>query len=229
MDFYTHKLVDYKTDEQNYTMQERIYQMYNSVTAQKESRIEELKESYKNSLAYGALTNRSVGTHAHLNVTSAVYADLLTQERTELESMRQLSPTQYAFSLVSQEAEQIENYIDEKVEVFDKVKTKCSKYERNVGFAPFVSSLLGTREEKIQDLRSEVVSLVEDITMGQDSLATWDGLSYEDKLEYVVGRYESQGLTSFDKQGFESFTRHMSEINQFEKTSTTQTPPPAEQ
>lgn len=229
MDFYTHRLVDYKTDKQDYTMQERIYHMYNSVVSQKEDRIEELKESYKNSLAYGSLNNRGVGTSAHLNVTSSVYADLLAQERESLESMRQLSPTQYAFSLVSQEAKQVENYLDEKIEIFDKVKTKCSKYERNVGFAPFVSSLLGTREERIQDLRTEVVSLVEDITMGQDSLETWDGLSYEDKLEYVVGRYEAQGLTSFDTQGFERFTRHMSEINQFEKTSTTQTSPPAEQ
>lgn len=229
MDFYTHRLVNYKSDAQDYTMQERIYYMYNSVVAQKEARIEDLKESYKNSLAYGALTNRTVGTHAHLNVTSSVYAELLGQERAALESMQKLSPTQYAFSLVSQESEQLEGYIDEKVELFDKVKTKCTKYEKNQGFGPMLSSLFGTREEKAQSLREEVVSLVEDITMGQDSLETWDGLSYEDKLEYVVGRYESEGLTSFDAQGFERFTRHISEINRFESTFSTQTPPPAEQ
>ena len=45
MDFYTHRLVNYKSDAQDYTMQERIYYMYNSVVAQKEARIEDLKES----------------------------------------------------------------------------------------------------------------------------------------------------------------------------------------
>ena len=229
MDFYTHKLIDYRADAQDYGMQERVYHMYNSIVAQKENRLEELKESYKNSLAYGSLTNRGVGTHAHLNVTSEVYADLIGQTRVELESMRQTTPTQYVFSLVGQEDKNIEEYINEKVEDFDRVKTKCSKYERNVGIGPILSGLFGTREEKIQDLRSEVVTLVEDITTGQEALESWDGLSVEDKLEYVVGRYETTGLTTFDKQGLEKFTRNMSQINQFENEMASQTPPPAEQ
>ena len=229
MDFYTHKLTDYRTDSQDYSMQERIYHMYNGLVAQKESRIEELKESYKESLAYGALTNRSVGTHSHLSVTSSVYADLLSQTRAELAEMRQVSPTQYVFSLVGQEDKNIEEYIDEKVEDFDRVKTKCSKYERNSGFGPVLSSLFGTRQEKIQDLRSEVVTLVEDITTGQDALESWEGLPFEDKLEYVVGRYEATGSTTFDKTGIETFARNMSQINQFENDFSMQTPPPAEQ
>ena len=229
MDFYTYKLIDLKASPSDYTLQERAYKMYNSVVAEKEQRIEDLKESYKNSLSYGALTNRSVGTHSHLNVTSAMYGDLLAMEREELAAITHITPTQYIFSLVQNEGERIEAYIEGKIEDFASTKDKYSKYYNNEGLMPKISGLFGKREEKTQELGQEVSTLVEEIAVGQDSLATWESLSVEDKLEYIVGRYETQGLTSFDTNGIEKFTRSMIEINKFDNQYSSQTLPPVEQ
>lgn len=229
MDFYTYKLIDLKASPSDYTLQERVYKMYNGIVAAKEQHIEELKEGYKDSLSYGALTNRAVGTHSHLSVTSAMYGDLLSMEREELAEMTHLSPTQFLFSLVKSEGEQIEAYIEGKIEDFASTKDKYNKYYGNKGLMPKISGLFGTRDAKTEELGQEVSTLIEEIAVGQDSLSTWDGLSAEDKIEYIVGRYETQGLTEFDKTGIEKFTHSMIQIKKFENEYASQTPPPVEQ
>ena len=94
-----------------------------------------------------------------------------------------------------------ENALNER----NKHSEKLSKYQEQKGFIGKASALFGTDKKKIEK-NSKLVE-GDDLTIGVANacIAEWRDLSDEEKLVYLIGRFEMDGKTRFDQKAFDEF------------------------
>jgi len=194
MGFYNSKLNQYSTSipfnaEQLEATKERIIE-------QKKKYIEELKNDIRVSRMAGF-----EGDYEDYETQKESYF-LALKELDFIQTMNTLEFYQYMISL--------ENYNLCKIE--DKAFTDMAnnikalgKYKSQKGLVGKASSLLGIDKKRIE----QISKLVEDnnltVDFTQESRKEWQEITPENQALYIVGRFEVDGKTGFDKKGYENY------------------------
>ena len=106
-----------------------------------------------------------------------------------------------------------ENALNERKEHSEKL----NKYQEQKGFIGKASALFGTDKKKIEK-NSKLVE-GDDLTIGVANACKteWNALSDEEKLVYLIGRFEMDGKTRFDQKAFDDFKALVNLENQKEE------------
>ena len=204
MDFYKYKLQQYSQQNNSLSLQERMQAAKDLVDYQNARRVEGVYESAPTFFST-ALSTRGIDPVSFSRVSSYAYQEKMTQAVKENDAISALSAGEYFEFLMQQEGAALEDYSQEKLVNYTNTLQNRTSLINGKGIVAKVASLIGKKEEMETSLTEKLNIETEQFSVAQTSTAAWEKMTGEEKTEYLLGRFEVDGLTAFDKEGIDNF------------------------
>ena len=204
MDFYKYKLQQYSQQNNQLSLQERMQAVKDLVDDQNERKIEGVYNAAP-SIFSAAISTRGIDPVSFSRVSSYAYQERMTQAVRESETIAALSAGEYFEFLMQQEGAALEAYSQEKLVNYTSTLQNRTSLINGKGIVAKVASLIGKKEDMEASLTEKLDIETEQFAVAQTSTSAWETMTGEEKTEYLLGRFEVEGLTTFDKEGFDNF------------------------
>ena len=205
MDFYTYKTIEYSQNASSDSLQDRMAKLHAAAVQEKEQIFQSAIDTHFQAAASMMPMMEFHGSHRQLQGTISAHCDVLASTRDERDRLRALTPENFLNELLCKEQDGINGFVDKVAEDYSYKVEKLTKLEANKGIYSKVNSLLGKRDEKIEETASALDLANEQLTIGMQSAETWSKMPYEDKAEYILSRFEQEGSMSFAEEDLFKF------------------------
>ena len=205
MDFYTYKTIEYSQNTSSNSLNERMAKLHAAAVQEKEQIFQAALDTYFKAAASMMPMMEFHGSHRQLQGTISAHCDVLASTRDERDRLRDITPENFLNELLWKEQDDINGFVDKVAENYSEKVTTLTKLEANKGIYAKVTSLLGKRDEKIEQVAGELELANEQLTIGMQSADAWKEMSYEDKTEYILSRFEQDGAIRFDEDAVFKF------------------------
>lgn len=188
MGYYTQTLSNYRQENiSNLSLQQRMEVVKKAVEIDLFKNLEEKKETYFASSQFPG------------HSTDSYYASAVKQAQNKW-SKTVMMPTEKFFAeAVSNEVEGLCAHFDSGLEEYKQTQAKIEKVENGKGFAGVVGKVIpAAKDYAMQSLNAGLDCQRESLENLQDALKDFQMLSQEDKVEFVVARYEETGSLAYN-------------------------------
>lgn len=224
MDYYKYKLQKYSQQNNPLTLQERMQAVKDLVDDQNARKIDEVYNSAP-SIFSAAVSTRGIDPVSFSRVSSYAYQERMSHAVRESETISSMSPSEYFEFLMQQESAALESHSQEKLVAYTNTLQTRTNLINGKGIAAKVASFIGKKEDMEASLTDKLDIETEQFAVAQTSTNSWETMTGEEKTEYLIGRFEFEGLTTFDKEGIDNFGQAIALMKkQDEQTSLVDTP-----
>ena len=129
-----------------------------------------------------------------------------------------MMPTEKFFAgVISQEVEGLCAHFDSGLQEYKETQAKIEKVENGKGFAGVVGKVIpAAKDYAVQNLSSTLDCQREELEGLQDALKDFQSLSKDDKVEFIVARYEQTGSLEYNA---EDVSKYYAQNSQSEQTT----------
>lgn len=215
MAFYEYKIREYALTRNAHRLpkQERLDLAKASVEKAYESSINANELIKDRLLKSGAMAQPQRGMAVAQFQTSAL-SDKIAEDKQALEYVSSLTSVEYFKLLEKKEEVELTEYIDSCFDQMGEATERLIKLENNKGIVSKFYSLTGKSEEKIAEASAQFDLANEQVVNAQEALQEWKGLKSSDKQDYLIERFEHEGLLSLDTKALESYMENKVELMQ---------------
>lgn len=217
MAFYKHKIHEYNlvANPQGLPKEERLE---NVKTFVEESYISTIKqtEQVKERLMVAGASDR----YAHRAPMVSQYQAMslqnkIDQDKQALAYISSLSTSEYFGLLAKKEETELSEHISDCFGRMGEATEKLIKLENNHGIAAKFYKITGKLDGKIEQVNEQYEQANNEVIVAQEALTEWKGLGAEAKQDYLLGRFERDGLLEIDVKGLKEFAEENAELASF--------------
>ena len=197
MGFYQSKLKSYskfvKFDEK--TMAE----MQRKIIEAKEKYLTEMKEDLR-------LTRRF-----HLEETNGYDETTIALAEQEIAFLKTLNVVDFYNHMINVENYNLTQILNESAEKVNNYFQAMERYNKNANSKNKIVAGISNRKAE----KNYKLSYDENLTVSftAESMAEWKGLIPDDQVVYIMGRQEVEGISNFDKNGFDYYKNNIYKLN----------------
>lgn len=136
----------------------------------------------------------------------------ILEDRAALEYVSNLSTLNYFKLLEKKEETELTEYIDSRFEKMGEATERLVKLENNKGIVSKFYALTGKSEEKIAEANAQFDQANIEVVNAQEALEEWKSLRVPDRQDYLIERFEHEGLLSLDTKGLEAYIENKEEL-----------------
>ena len=175
------------------TLEERMINAKKSVDYQKECELNDTVSEYLRAL------NLAYKQNFDPSLLSDSYSkSKIEQLEEETKAVKRMSPTEYFTKVAEKEEDCLATYVDEKSKLVAQQTKLVQKIESGKGFGNAVRKFFGNLDSYAESASRELETATEQLNNGIETLNAWGEIPSEDKLEYVVARFENERRTELD-------------------------------
>ena len=169
-----------------------------------------IENSYQQSINGYLQFVKSMNSNFTNEEAISVY-NLVDNQRAELKQMQPLSAKEYFTQLAHNEQNQLYDYISECKQDIREVNEQAEKLENNEGFASKFYNFTGLSNIKNSQYNEQIETLQGQIDVAKESFVEWAKMP-EQQVDYVLARYEQEGITTLDVRNLTNYAIHHHEI-----------------
>ena len=215
MAFYNYKIREYSLTRNPHRLpkQDRLDLAKESVEKAYEGSIKANEGIKERLLKSAAVANPQRGMAVAQFQTNMLNEKIL-EDKAALEYISSLSTLNYFKLLEKKEETELGEYIDSRFEKMGEATERLIKLENNKGVVAKFYALTGKSEEKIAEANAQFEQANLEVVNAQEALEEWKTLRIPDRQDYLIERFEHEGLLSLDTQGLESYIENKEELMQ---------------
>ena len=222
MDFYSYKLHLYSKENNDLPIEERMYRAKMLAEEKAQQEYDRIKENYSYALAVNPAPGY-MGSASAGRMAAFTYQELLLNASNTLAAIQGQSVDEYFDSLIAGETSAIADYAKTKVGSYAETTSRLTRLNKNKGIVSKLTNLFGQGEQVREELADEMGLLSQQYTVGEASCATWESMDDKTKIEYLVGRIEVDGVTTFDEKGIDELGKNLYQMQKESETSFVET------
>lgn len=222
MDFYSYKLHLYSKENNDLPIEERMYRAKMLAEEKAQQEYDRIKENYSYALAVNPAPGY-MGSASAGRMATFTYQELLLNASNTLATIQGQSVDEYFDSLIVGETSAIADYAKTKVGSYAETTSRLTRLNKNKGIVSKLTNLFGQGEQVREELADEMGLLSQQYTVGEASCTTWESMDDKTKIEYLVGRIEVDGVTTFDEKGIDELGKNLYQMQKESETSFVET------